>query len=80
MGTLAGEPTGGSLKGINGGNVLFLRLPNSRVEVDIPVYGQFDDDAPDGGIQPDILIGKTRDDLINQNDGQLERLIERIRG
>ena len=79
MGTLAGEPTGGSLKGINGGNVLFLRLPNSRVEVDIPVYGQFDDDAPDGGIQPDILIGKTRDDLINQTDGQLERLIERIR-
>lgn len=80
IGELAGDTTGGSKKGINGGNVLFLRLPNSRVEVDIPIFGQFNDNEPDEGIKPDIFLPRTMDDLKNEKDGQLERLIIKLKG
>ncbi len=75
IGKVVGETTGGSKKGINGGNVLFLRLPHSKVEVDIPVFGQFNDAAMAGGIEPDIRIERTLEDLKNRTDGQLSRLI-----
>jgi hypothetical protein len=78
MGTLVGEPTGGNLKGINGGNMFFLRLPHTRIEVDIPIYGQFDDEAPDRGIQPEIEIKRTPEMIQKEMDGQLEQLIDFI--
>jgi C-terminal processing protease CtpA/Prc len=79
IGTLAGETTGGSQKGINGGNLFFLRLPHSRVEVDIPVFGQFNDQAPKGGIAPDLPLPRTREDVMQGVDGQLNRLLTHIR-
>ena len=79
IGKIVGETTGGSKKGINGGNVLFLRLPNSRVEVDIPIFGQFNDKEIDEGIKPDIPIQRTIEDIKSGADGQLERLIGKIR-
>jgi hypothetical protein len=65
---------------MNGGNILFLRLPNSRIEVDIPIFGQFRDDAAAGGIEPDIPLARTLEDLQNGRDGQLERLISQLQG
>ncbi|MBK8045356.1 MAG: hypothetical protein IPK21_23495 [Haliscomenobacter sp.] len=41
LATLVGRPTGGSQRGINGGRIAFLRLPNSKIEVDIPLIGTF---------------------------------------
>jgi hypothetical protein len=37
---IVGQPSGGNKQGINGGNYFFLNLPNSKVEIDIPVYFQ----------------------------------------
>lgn len=75
---LVGETTGGSQKGINGGTIFFLRLPNTKIEVDIPIYGQFKDNAVDQGISPDIEIPRTLKGIKEGSDEQLEGLIKQI--
>lgn len=72
LATLIGEPTGGSQKGLNGGTMFFLRLPNSKIEIDIPIIGTFSDDKPAGGIAPDILVKPTIEDLIKGEDKVLK--------
>jgi len=79
LATIAGETTGGSLQGINGGNVLFFRLPNSGIEVDIPIFGQFAPDQPDRGVRPDLVLPRTIEGLLSEEDEQLETLIRKIR-
>lgn len=37
LGLLVGEPSGGNLRGINGGAFFFLRLPHSHIELDLPL-------------------------------------------
>lgn len=58
--TLVGRPTGGNLRGINGGAYFFLRLPGSGLEIDLPQIGYFPRAAgaapPDSGVEPDILV------------------------
>lgn len=75
-----GQPTGGNKQGINGGNYLFLTLPNSKVEVDIPVYFQ----SPGGrrtdeGVIPDILVKRQPIDISAGIDREMETLIQTIR-
>ena len=41
LATLVGQPTGGNQRGINGGAFFFVTLPNSRIEVDLPLIGTF---------------------------------------
>ena len=82
LGTLIGEETGGNQKGINGGQILFLRLPYSKIEIDVPIVGTFSR-APtvsDGGILPDIQVEYSIDDLIHQRDPQLETVLRIIKG
>jgi C-terminal processing protease CtpA/Prc len=69
---LIGEPTGGSQKGLNAGTMFFLRLPYSKIEIDIPIVGTFSDGKPAGGIIPDVLVKPTVEDLINGEDGVLK--------
>lgn len=57
LATLVGEPTGGSLQGINGGVMFFMTLPGSGVEVDIPLIGYFPPSPQkDLGIMPDVRV------------------------
>lgn len=64
LGVLIGEPTGGNRRGINGGAFLFLRLPASGIEVDLPLIGYFaNGDPPDAGILPDIGVEETAADI-----------------
>ncbi len=57
LGKLVGQSTGGNQQGINGGAFFFLRLPNSGIELDLPLIGQFPAEAkPDAGLEPDILV------------------------
>ena len=57
MATLVGSTNGGNQRGMNGGRMFFLTLPNSKIEVDIPLIGYYaKSDMPDGGIDPDITI------------------------
>jgi C-terminal processing protease CtpA/Prc len=60
VGKLIGEPTGGNQRGINGGAFFFLNLPNSRLEIDLPLIGQFPGEPqPDAGLEPDLAVPVT---------------------
>ncbi len=75
-----GEKTGGNKRGINGGIILFARLPNTMVEFDIPVFGQFPfGDEEDDGLLPDIEVQQKYDDLLRGEDTVLKRAKELIR-
>ena len=64
LGTLVGTPTGGSQRGINGGAFFFLTLPDSQLEIDLPLIGYFPTtEQPDEGLTPDILIPATARDI-----------------
>ncbi len=71
--TLVGQETGGSRRGLNAGNTLFLRLPNSKIEVDIPIFGTFPrSEQPARGIKPDFEVQPKVNDIINGIDPELE--------
>jgi C-terminal processing protease CtpA/Prc len=79
LATIIGEPTGGSQKGLNAGTMFFLRLPNSKIEIDIPIIGTFSEDKPAGGIVPDVLVKPSLEDLIKGEDRTLKTTQEIIR-
>lgn len=68
LATLIGETTGGSRQGLNAGTMFFLRLPNSKIEIDIPIIGTFSDDQEPGGIVPDVVVKPTPADIISGED------------
>ncbi len=73
LGRLIGAPTGGNQRGINGGAFFFLRLPASGLEADVPLIGRFPlTPKPDAGIEPDVAIALTREDIANGRDAALE--------
>lgn len=77
---LIGEPTGGNLRGINGGAFFFVRLPSSGLEFDLPLIGYFPDESqPDRGVLPDVLVATTAADIGNGRDAQLERALQEFR-
>ncbi len=82
LATLVGQETGGNQKGLNGGYMFFHSLPNSGVELDIPVFGiNILKDAPDtydGGIRPDVVVEKSIEDLIAGDDTEMKVVLELI--
>ena len=79
LATLVGRPTGGSLRGINGGAFFFLTLPNSRIEVDIPLIAQFSRESrPDRGVLPDVPVERTAADIAAGRDVEISRVYELI--
>ena len=56
LATLIGTETGGDVRGINAGIIGFLRLPNSNIEVDIPLIGTYYSEDKQGGIIPDVKV------------------------
>ena len=73
LGTLVGQPTGGNQRGINGGAFYFLRMPRTKIEIDLPLIGQFAvGDAPDAGIEPDVFVKPTATDIAAGRDAELE--------
>lgn len=80
LGTLVGEPTGGNRRGINGGAFFFLSLPNSKIELDLPLIAIIPSTPqPDTGVQPDIVITPSTKDISNGRDTVLETLKGRLR-
>ncbi len=79
LGLLVGEETGGNQQGINGGQLVFLTLPNSQIEIDFPIMGMFyTKDAPNQGILPDVEISQTLLDFRNGIDTQKQYILEEL--
>ncbi|MDP3494504.1 MAG: S41 family peptidase [Hyphomonadaceae bacterium] len=73
LGTLVGEPTGGNLRGINGGAFFFLRLPESGLEADLPLIGTFPQTPqPDAGVVPDVAASTSSIDIATGRDSVME--------
>lgn len=70
--TLVGQPTGGNQRGINGGAFFFLRLPNTRIELDLPLIATFPPgNPPDAGLTPELLVMPTADDIAAGRDVEI---------
>lgn len=80
--TLVGQETGGNQLGTNGSFIFFLRLPNTQIDLDIPAINMFvpplSGKAVDGGIQPDVLVSKTIEDVISGRDVEVEKILSII--
>ena len=76
----AKQITGGNKQGINGGNYYFLHLPNSKIEVDIPVYFQ-SPIAPqkDESVIPDVVVKKQSEDIGKDFDREIFTVKEMIK-
>lgn len=73
---LVGEPTGGNRRGINGGAFYFLRLPQTGLEVDLPLIGYFHPrPQPDAGIVPDRIVPVTRASIARGEDPVLAEVL-----
>jgi hypothetical protein len=80
LATIVGEESGGNRQGINGGNYFFLNLPNSRIEIDVPVYYFAPlKPQPDESIIPDFVVKSKPEDIAKGIDSELNRLKKLIR-
>ena len=71
--TLVGQETGGSLKGLNAGQMAFLRLPHTGIAVDIPLYAARPaTPGPDRGVVPDIVVPLDAEAVIAGRDPEME--------
>lgn len=82
--TLVGQPTGGNQRGINGGAYFFVRLPASRLEVDLPQIGYFPkpgltEPRPDAGVTPDVLVPLRAEDIATGRDAEMEAVLALIK-
>ena len=79
LGTLVGEPTGGNRRGINGGAFLFMTLPGTGIELDIPLIAQFAaGPQPDAGLVPDLAAAESAASIAQGSDVALEAVLARI--
>ncbi len=81
LGPLVGQETGGNLNDINGGQILFLTLPNSQIEIDFPVMGGFSTTPqPNMGVIPDYPVFHSKETLLEGRDLEMEKVMELIAG
>lgn len=77
-GVLVGRPTGGSLRGLNGGELAWVTLPASGVAVDIPLvaaYAAGTETAtppPDRGVLPDIEVAIALEAVAEGRDPEMD--------
>ncbi|GAB5409734.1 MAG: S41 family peptidase [Balneolaceae bacterium] len=80
LGTSIGQETGGNMRGINGGQILFLRLPSSGIEIDFSIMGGFVyGNQPNEGVKPDIEVTPTLQQLVDGEDVEMNVALEIIR-
>lgn len=71
LATLIGQTTGSNRRGVNGGAFFFLQLPDSGLEVDLPLIGYYPTSAqPDAGVEPDVGVEITVEDVAAGRDPQ----------
>ncbi len=73
LATLVGESLGGNRRGITGGLMVMLTLPQTGIVVDIPLLRQLGPSAPpDAPIKPDITTEWTATDVSEGRDPDIE--------
>ncbi len=74
LGRTIGGTTGGNQRGINGGAFFFVRLPGTGLEVDLPLIGYYPRGPlrPDAGLEPDLAVTETIEDITAGRDRVLE--------
>ncbi|PHV13391.1 S41 family peptidase [Chitinimonas sp. BJB300] len=74
-GLLFGRPTGGNLRGSNDGAFMYLRLPGSGIEIDIPLVAHFSTKPEaEAGLLPDVTINTTPAQIAAGRDSEWEML------
>jgi C-terminal processing protease CtpA/Prc len=70
--TLVGQSTGGNLRGLNGGELAWLTLPESGVAFDVPLVAWMPlSPAPDAGVTPDLVVPAHFEDVAAGVDADL---------
>lgn len=78
--TLIGQTTGGNQRGLNGGQLAWVVLPNSGVSVDVPLLAAtYTAATPDASIDPDIAVQPRFEARAKGRDLEMEKALERIR-
>jgi len=79
LGELVGQSTGGNRRGINGGAFFFLRLPNSGIELDLPLIGQYPlVEQPDAGLDPHVPVTASVADIAAGRDAEMAAVLARL--
>ena len=77
LATLVGQMTGGNKRGITGGEIFFLTLPHSGIEMDIPLIAGFPlEEVADEGIKPDVEVIRMVEDVVEGRDVELEVIMK----
>ena len=72
---LVGQPTGGNQRGLNGGQLAWVNLPNSGVAVDIPLLASsYSYDTPDASVTPDVQVARSFAAQAAGRDQEMEAL------
>ena len=70
---LVGQQTGGNKKGLTGSQMFFLTLPNSKIEMDIPLIATVpSNQQPDEGVLPDVYVRPKIEDIFRAIDTEME--------
>jgi hypothetical protein len=75
LATLVGQTTGGNQRGITAGAMFFMSLPNTKIEVDVPLIGMNYDLAktrPDAGLSPDVYVKPSITNAVKGIDTEME--------
>jgi C-terminal processing protease CtpA/Prc len=77
---LVGQRTGGNLRGLNGGQLAWVVLPNSGVAFDIPLLAAtYSETTPDASIEPDVAVEQRFDTLGTAGDPEMQKVAELIK-
>ncbi|MEZ5457298.1 MAG: S41 family peptidase [Lysobacteraceae bacterium] len=77
--TLIGQATGGNLRGLNGGQLAWVVLPNSGVAVDIPLLAAtYTEATPDASIVPDVMVSPSFEATAAGRDLEMEAVFRLI--
>lgn len=75
LATLVGQTTGGNQRGITAGAMFFMSLPNTKIEIDVPLIGMNYDLAKtrsDAGLSPDVYVKPNIKDAVRGIDTEIE--------
>jgi Peptidase family S41 len=75
LATVVGQTTGGNQRGVTAGAMFFMLLPNSKIEVDVPLIGTdlaIAKTLPDAGVKPDIFVKPSIEDTVKDIDTEME--------